>query len=56
MNLGFVGLGAMGRPMALHLIKAGHAMTVYARRADSTAPLAGAHVTWPVRSWEEPSE
>ena len=42
MNLGFVGLGAMGRPMALHLIKAGHAMTVYARRADSTAPLAAA--------------
>lgn len=42
MNLGFVGLGAMGRPMALHLIKAGHAMTVYARRAESTAPLAAA--------------
>lgn len=42
MNLGFVGLGAMGRPMALNLMKAGHAMTVYARRAQSCEPLAAA--------------
>ncbi len=39
MELGFIGLGAMGRPMALHLMKHGHEMGVYSRRADSAAPL-----------------
>ena len=39
LKLGFIGLGAMGRPMALNLIKAGYAMTVYARRAQAMAPL-----------------
>jgi 2-hydroxy-3-oxopropionate reductase len=29
MNIGFVGLGIMGRPMAKNLIKAGHRLTVY---------------------------
>lgn len=42
MNLGFIGLGAMGRPMALHLMKQGHSMAVFARRAASTAPLVAA--------------
>lgn len=41
-KVGFIGLGAMGRPMALNLIKAGHAMAVYARRPESAAPLAAA--------------
>ncbi len=45
MKLGFVGLGAMGRPMALHLMKHGHAMGVYARRAESAAPLVAAGAT-----------
>jgi 2-hydroxy-3-oxopropionate reductase len=40
--LGFIGLGVMGRPMALNLIKAGYAMTVFARRAEVAAPLAAA--------------
>lgn len=40
--LGFIGLGVMGRPMALNLIKAGYAMTVYARRSPAVAPLAAA--------------
>jgi 2-hydroxy-3-oxopropionate reductase len=46
MNLGFIGLGTMGTPMATHLIQAGHAMTVWARREASAAPLvaAGAHL------------
>ncbi len=42
MKLGFIGLGAMGRPMALHLMKHGHTMGVYARRAESAAPLVAA--------------
>ena len=42
MKLGFIGLGVMGRPMALHLMKHGHSMGVYARRAESTAPLVAA--------------
>ena len=28
-NIGFIGLGTMGRPMALNLLKAGHALTVH---------------------------
>ena len=27
-NIGFIGLGAMGRPMAGHIARAGHALTV----------------------------
>ena len=41
-KLGFIGLGAMGRPMALNLMKAGYAMTVYARRAQALEPLVAA--------------
>lgn len=46
MNIGFIGLGAMGQPMARHLIKAGHALHVWARRPESARPLveAGAAV------------
>jgi 2-hydroxy-3-oxopropionate reductase len=32
MNIGFIGLGLMGRPMAMHLSKAGHALHLWARR------------------------
>jgi 2-hydroxy-3-oxopropionate reductase len=42
MKLGFIGLGVMGRPMALNLMKGGHEMGVYARRAESAAPLVAA--------------
>ena len=45
MKLGFIGLGAMGRPMALHLMRHGHGMGVYARRAASAAPLVAAGAT-----------
>ena len=41
-NAGFIGLGAMGRPMALNLIKAGHAVAVFARRSAAVSPLAAA--------------
>jgi 2-hydroxy-3-oxopropionate reductase len=39
MKLGFIGLGVMGRPMALNLMKHAHEMALYARRAESAAPL-----------------
>ena len=34
LNLGFIGLGVMGGPMAGHLAKAGHKITVYNRNAS----------------------
>ncbi|MGZ3321944.1 MAG: NAD(P)-binding domain-containing protein [Xanthobacteraceae bacterium] len=33
MNVGFVGLGNMGAPMAPNLLQAGHRVTVYNARA-----------------------
>ena len=39
MKIGFLGLGIMGRPMALNLLKGGHVLTVWARRAESMQPL-----------------
>ncbi|MAW63336.1 MAG: 2-hydroxy-3-oxopropionate reductase [Acidobacteria bacterium] len=39
MQLGFIGLGTMGRPMALNLMRGGHGMFVYARRPASAQPL-----------------
>ena len=42
MKLGFIGLGVMGRPMVLNLMKHGHQMGVYARRPQSAAPLIAA--------------
>ncbi|MGO9271965.1 MAG: NAD(P)-dependent oxidoreductase [Terriglobia bacterium] len=41
MNLGFIGLGQMGLPMARNLLKDGHALTVYNRtrsRAEQLVP------------------
>ena len=37
--IGFIGLGTMGRPMARQLLKAGHQVTVWARRDEAMAPL-----------------
>jgi 2-hydroxy-3-oxopropionate reductase len=49
MNIGFIGLGLMGRPMALHLAKAGHTLHLWARRPASLDPFkdvdAKVHVT-----------
>ncbi len=39
MNVGFVGTGAMGAPMVRNLLQAGHAVTVYNRRAESSQAL-----------------
>lgn len=35
MNIGFIGLGTMGRPMVGHLLDAGHTVRVWSRRAAS---------------------
>ncbi|MCB1938790.1 MAG: NAD(P)-dependent oxidoreductase [Rhodocyclaceae bacterium] len=42
MDLGFVGLGLMGRPMVLNLLKAGHSVRVWARREAALAPVVAA--------------
>jgi len=46
LSLGFIGLGIMGQPMALNLVKAGYKVTVFNRTRDKTGPLerAGARV------------
>ena len=49
MNIGFIGLGLMGRPLALHLAKSGHTLHLWARRPTSLEPFkevnAHAHVS-----------
>lgn len=40
MEIGFIGLGNMGGPMARRLVKAGHTLVVYDTRNDAAAPLA----------------
>lgn len=37
-RVGWIGLGAMGRPMALHLLRAGHPLAVWARRPETMQP------------------
>src|SRR3974377_1278243 len=39
MRIGFIGLGNMGTPMALHLIAAGHELSVWNRTEGRTEPL-----------------
>lgn len=41
-KIAFLGLGVMGREMALRLVKAGHTVAVYNRTADRTRPLVAA--------------
>ena len=47
MKIGFIGLGAMGRPMAGHLQKAGHQLFVWARRPESVGDLAATRCATP---------
>ena len=44
-RVGFIGLGAMGAPMARNLLKHGHSVTVWARRPEAMAPLLAAGAT-----------
>ncbi len=45
MIVGFIGLGAMGRPMAENVVAAGHVLRVWSRRPESSAPLVAAGAT-----------
>ncbi len=44
-RIGYIGLGLMGRPIALNIIKAGYDVSVYARRQASLRPLLNAGAT-----------
>jgi 2-hydroxy-3-oxopropionate reductase len=44
-NVGFIGPGIMGGPMALNLLKGGHRLWVYARRAEAAQKLVAAGAT-----------
>lgn len=46
MNIGFIGLGGMGQPMAAHLLSAGHRVTVWSRRPVSADFLIGKGAVW----------
>jgi len=46
MRIGFIGLGNMGGPMALNLIKAGHELIVHDIRRDAAAPHLAAGAKW----------
>jgi len=41
-RIGFVGLGDMGTPIATNIARAGHPLTVWARRPETMAPLVAA--------------
>jgi 3-hydroxyisobutyrate dehydrogenase len=45
MKIGFIGLGHMGAPMALNLVKAGHALTVFDLSAEALHTLVDAGAT-----------
>jgi len=44
-KIGFIGLGLMGRPMGMNLIKAGHSLTVWNRTASRADELVAAGAT-----------
>jgi 2-hydroxy-3-oxopropionate reductase len=57
MKVGFVGLGIMGRPMALHLAEAGHALFVYGkRRVPDDVKAKGATVCGTLKEVAQQSE
>ena len=44
-NIGFIGLGVMGKPMAKHLVAAGHRLTVHNRSRGAVDELVAAGAT-----------
>lgn len=58
-SIGFIGVGSMGWPMASHLLKAGHSLTIYdadAKRAERFAKEVGGQVSANGKSLAERSE
>ncbi len=57
-RIGFIGLGVMGRPMALNLLRTGHTLTVFARNAERARPAAeaGASVAQSCRAVAQASD
>jgi 3-hydroxyisobutyrate dehydrogenase len=51
MNVGFIGLGTMGRHMASNLIKGGHKLVVYDVRREAAEPHIKAGATWAASPW-----
>jgi len=45
-NIGWIGIGVMGRPMAGHLIKAGHHLTVFNRTKSKAKELIDTGAKW----------
>lgn len=46
MNIGYIGLGLMGKPCTMNLIKAGHTLFVWARRKEAADELVAAGATF----------
>lgn len=46
LKVGVIGLGAMGKPCAFHILTAGYPLFVYARRKVSAEPLLSVGATW----------
>ncbi|MGI6879226.1 NAD(P)-dependent oxidoreductase [Microbacterium sp. gxy059] len=46
MKIGFIGLGVMGGPMAGHLLRAGHDLTVHTRSQEKADELVAAGAVW----------
>src|SRR5579884_3030696 len=44
-RVGFIGVGVMGKPMCLNLLKAGFPLTVYARRPEAAREVVEAGAT-----------
>ena len=47
LRISFIGTGVMGGPMAGHLVKAGHALTVYNRTRAKADALVARHQAHP---------
>lgn len=45
-NIGFIGLGLMGKPMALRLLEGGYSVAVWNRTAEKAKPLLEAGARW----------
>jgi len=45
-NIGWIGTGVMGKPMATHLLKAGHKLTIFTRTKSKAKELLDAGARW----------